>query len=273
MADTVTRAEVQDLASSLQPDDPINIQFTSGTTGRPKGATLTHSNILNNAYQVADRIRLHPRGSIMHPGAAIPTAFGMVMGVLGCLTHGAAMVLPGPTFDAKSVLEAVDAERCTALYGVPTMFIAELNHPEFSRYDLTSLRTGIMSGAPCPTEIMNRVMRDMAMREVTSCYGMTETSPVSFQGTVDDPIERRVSSVGRVQPYVEAKVIDERGRTVVRGERGELLHPGIQRHARLLGRCGADATGHRCGALDAYRRSRHPSIRTGIAASSAASKT
>lgn len=218
-------AEIARLACTLQPDDPINIQFTSGTTGSPKGATLTHSNIVNNAFQVAGRIKLTAEDRLCIP-VPLYHCFGMVMGVLGCVTHGATMVLPGAAFDAGSVLEAVSAERCTALYGVPTMFIAELDHPEFSRHDLTSLRTGVMAGAPCPIEVMKRVMRDMHMRQVTICYGMTETSPVSFQSEVDDPIEKRVATVGRIQPYLEAKVVDEQGRTVPRGEAGQLLTRG-----------------------------------------------
>jgi len=224
-ADAASRAEVARLASVLQPDDPINIQFTSGTTGSPKGATLTHGNIVNNAYQVAQRIRLGPEDRLCIP-VPLYHCFGMVMGVLGCVTHGAAMVLPGEGFDAGSVLETVAAERCTALYGVPTMFIAELDHPHFARHDLSSLRTGIMAGAPCPIETMKRVMRDLHMREVTICYGMTETSPVSFQSEVDDPIEKRVSTVGRVHPFVEAKIVDEQGRTVPLGDKGELLTRG-----------------------------------------------
>lgn len=217
--------EVRRLASILQPDEPINIQFTSGTTGSPKGATLTHSNIVNNAFQVAERMRFTAEDRLCIP-VPLYHCFGMVMAVLGCATHGAAMVFPDAAFDAGSVLEAIAAERCTALYGVPTMFIAELDHPDFARHDLTSLRTGVMAGAPCPIEIMKRVMRDMHMDQVTICYGMTETSPVSFQSEVDDPLEKRVSTVGRIQPYLEAKVVDEQGRTVPRGQQGELLTRG-----------------------------------------------
>jgi fatty-acyl-CoA synthase len=214
------RAQVE-----CQPDDPINIQFTSGTTGSPKAATLTHSNIVNNGLQVAACLRLTNRDRLCIP-VPLYHCFGMVMGVLGCATHGAAMVFPSASFDAERTLQAIAAERCTALYGVPTMYIAELNHPDFARYDLASLRTGIMSGAPCPIEVMRRVMHDMHMSEITCCYGMTEMSPVTFQCAVDDPIERRVSTVGRVHPHVEAKVIDPQGRTLPRGQSGELLTRG-----------------------------------------------
>ena len=219
------RVALEALAARLQPDDAINIQFTSGTTGSPKGATLTHSNIVNNAIQVAARQRFTCEDRLCIP-VPLYHCFGMVMGVLGCVTHGAAMVLPSAGFEAERVLETVSEERCTALYGVPTMFVAELNHPKFASFDLTSLRTGVMAGAPCPIELMNRVSRDMRLKEITICYGMTETSPVSFQSKTDDPIEKRVTSVGRVQPYVEAKIVDPEGRTVARGEMGELLTRG-----------------------------------------------
>jgi fatty-acyl-CoA synthase len=219
------RVRVRELKSVIQADDATNIQFTSGTTGAPRGATLTHSNIVNNALQVGDRIGLTPDDRLCLP-VPLYHCFGMVMGVLACATHGSTMVLPGEWFEPKSVLETVAREGCTALYGVPTMFIAELEHPDFGHYDLTTLRTGIMAGAPCPMEVMRRVMRDMHLEEITICYGMTETSPVSFQSDIDDPIEKRVSTVGRVQPFVEAKVVDANGRTVPRGERGELLTRG-----------------------------------------------
>jgi fatty-acyl-CoA synthase len=212
--------------SELDFDDPINIQYTSGTTGLPKGATLSHHNILNNAFSVAETCRYSERDRVCIPVPFYHT-FGMVMGNLGCTTHGATMVVPGPAFEAASVLETVAAERCTSLYGVPTMFIAELNDPGFGDHDLSSLRTGIMAGAPCPVEVMRQVIEDMHMSEVTICYGMTETSPVSTQTSVDDPLEKRVGTVGRVGPHVEVKVVDpDSGRTVPRRERGELLTRG-----------------------------------------------
>lgn len=225
LATEQTLSGVQRLGSLLQPDEPINIQFTSGTTGSPKGATLTHSNIINNGFHVAQRMRFTAEDRLCIP-VPLYHCFGMVMGVLGCVTHGATMVFPAAAFEPGAVLQTVQQERCTALYGVPTMFIAELDHPDFSRFDLSTLRTGVMAGAPCPIEIMKRVMRDMHMSEVTICYGMTETSPVSFQSAVDDPIEKRVTTVGRIQPYLEAKVVNEQGVTVPRGERGELLTRG-----------------------------------------------
>jgi fatty-acyl-CoA synthase len=218
-------ARLQELANAIQPDDACNIQFTSGTTGTPKGATLSHFNILNNGYFVGRAIGLteHDRMCIPVP---LYHCFGMVMGNLGCITHGAAMVYPADWFDPGLTLEAVQAERCTALYGVPTMFIAELQHPDFGNYDLTSLRTGIMAGAPCPIEVMKRVVRDMHMEQVTIAYGMTETSPVSFQSSTDDPLERRVSTVGRIHPHLQVKIIDPHGRVVPVGSQGEILTRG-----------------------------------------------
>jgi fatty-acyl-CoA synthase len=213
------------LRDRLQPEDAINIQFTSGTTGLPKGATLSHHNIVNNGYFVARRMNFSTADRLCIP-VPLYHCFGMVMGVLGCATHGAAMVLPAEAFEPQSVLAAVSAEKCTALYGVPTMFIAELDHPAFSSYDLTSLRTGVMAGAPCPVEVMKRVVADMHMSEVTICYGMTETSPVSFQSGSGDPIERRVATVGVIHPHLEVKIIDADGRVAPRGERGELLTRG-----------------------------------------------
>ena len=216
---------VEALAPSLQFDDPINIQFTSGTTGSPKGATLTHHNIVNNGYFVGAAQALGEDDRICIP-VPLYHCFGMVMGNLAAATHGAAMVYPSEGFDPGATLEAVAAERCTSLYGVPTMFIGQLRHPDFATFDLSSLRTGIMAGSPCPVEIMKQVQDRMHMREVTIAYGMTETSPVSTQTSVDDPVGRRVSTVGRVQPHVEIKIVDEDGRIVPRGERGEFCTRG-----------------------------------------------
>ena len=217
--------QLEALGRTLQFDDPINIQFTSGTTGMPKGATLTHHNILNNGYFIGEAMRFTENDRLCIP-VPLYHCFGMVLGNLACLTHGATMVYPDGGFDPKSVLEAVQAERCTALHGVPTMFIAVLDHPDFASYDLSRLRTGIMAGSPCPVEVMKRVAEKMNMREVTIAYGMTETSPVSFQSSVDDPLERRVSTVGRIQPHIEVKIVDPEGRIVPRGEKGELLTRG-----------------------------------------------
>jgi fatty-acyl-CoA synthase len=215
------RERLDKIGSDLQPDEAINIQFTSGTTGLPKGATLSHYNILNNGYFVGRGIGLTERDRICIP-VPLYHCFGMVMGNLGAITHGAAMIYPAESFDAVKTLETVDAERATALYGVPTMFIAELQSPEFSRYDLSSLRTGIMAGSPCPVEVMKQVISSMNLTEITNCYGMTETSPVSFQTATDDSFERRVSTVGRVHPHVQVKVVDLHGRCVPRGVQGEI---------------------------------------------------
>jgi fatty-acyl-CoA synthase len=225
MAGEAERQRVQCLADELQFDDPINIQFTSGTTGAPKGATLTHHNLLNNGFFVGEAMRLTERDRLCIP-VPLYHCFGMVLGNLACVTHGSAMVFPSEAFEPLAVLETVAAERCTALHGVPTMFIAELDHPEFGRFDLSHLRTGIMAGAPCPIEVMKRVNEDMHMAQVTIAYGMTETSPVSCQSAVDDPLERRVSTVGRIQPHVEVKIVDEQGRIVPPGVPGELLTRG-----------------------------------------------
>ena len=225
LGDHVSQDRLRARATELQFDDPINIQFTSGTTGTPKGATLTHHNILNNGYFVGAAQRLSDADRVCIP-VPLYHCFGMVLGNLACLTHGATMVYPSDGFDPRAVLDAVSAERCTALYGVPTMFIAELEHPEFARFDLRSLRTGIMAGSPCPVEVMRRVVDQMHMAEVTICYGMTETSPVSFQTTADDPLERRVSTVGRIHPHVEVKIVDERGNIVPPGVPGELCTRG-----------------------------------------------
>ena len=215
------RMRLERLAVDLQPDDAINIQFTSGTTGLPKGATLSHYNILNNGYFVGQRIRLTERDRICIP-VPLYHCFGMVMGNLAAIAHGAAMIYPAESFDPVKTLEVIDSERATALYGVPTMFIAELESADFSRHDLSSLRTGIMAGSPCPVEVMKRVIAQMNLTEITICYGMTETSPVSFQSATDDSFERRVSTVGRVHPHVQVKVVDAQGRCVPRGVQGEL---------------------------------------------------
>jgi fatty-acyl-CoA synthase len=210
----------------LQFDDAINIQYTSGTTGFPKGATLSHHNILNNGFFVGERC-----GYTEHDRVCIPVplyhCFGMVLGNLACTTHGAAMVFPAESFDPEAVLRTVESERCTSLYGVPTMFIAELEHPRFRDFDYSTLRTGIMAGSPCPVEVMRKVQQDLHMPEVTICYGMTETAPVSTQSTTDDPLEKRVATVGQVHPHVEIKIVDPTtGRVLPRGTAGELCTRG-----------------------------------------------
>jgi len=213
-------------SATLAFDDPINIQYTSGTTGFPKGATLSHHNILNNAYFVGAGCGYTEKDRVCVP-VPFYHCFGMVMGNLGSTTHGSCIVIPAPGFDPSATLGAVQAERCTSLYGVPTMFIAELALPDFTSYDLSSLRTGIMAGSPCPVEVMKRVLSEMHMTEVTICYGMTETSPVSTQTTADDETDRRVSTVGRVHPHLEVKVIDpETGVVLPRGSHGELCTRG-----------------------------------------------
>jgi fatty-acyl-CoA synthase len=212
--------------SRLQFDDPINIQYTSGTTGFPKGATLSHHNILNNGYLVGEMIKYTEQDRVCIP-VPFYHCFGMVMGNLACSSHGACMVVAAEAFDALATLDAVAAERCTSLYGVPTMFIAQLAHPRFREFDLSSLRTGIMAGSPCPVEVMKQVQSTMHMPEVTICYGMTETSPVSTQSSWDDALDRRVSTVGRVHPHVEIKIVDpESGAIVPRGVPGELCTRG-----------------------------------------------
>lgn len=221
MGDGADRATLDQVQAQLKPDDPINIQFTSGTTGNPKGACLTHANIVNNAANVTAAMNLTDRDRLCIP-VPLYHCFGMVMGTLGCVTKGAAMVLPGEGFDPAATLRAVSDERCTALFGVPTMFVAELALPDFETYDLSSLRTGIMAGASCPVEVMKQVQAQMNMREVTIAYGMTETSPVSFQSDVDDPLDKRVRTVGRIHPHVECKIVDEKGKTVAVGVQGEL---------------------------------------------------
>jgi fatty-acyl-CoA synthase len=213
-------------AAALSFDDPINIQYTSGTTGFPKGATLSHHNILNNGFFIGDGCRYTEQDRVCIP-VPFYHCFGMVLGNLACTTHGACIVIPSPGFEPAAALAAVQAERCTALYGVPTMFIAELALPGFAGYDLSTLRTGIMAGSPCPVEVMKRVVSEMHMTEVTICYGMTETSPVSTQTTADDDMDRRVSTVGRVHPHVEVKIVDpETGLVAPRGVAGELCTRG-----------------------------------------------
>jgi fatty-acyl-CoA synthase len=229
VVDTAVHVSPEDLenrANELSFDDPINIQYTSGTTGFPKGATLSHHNILNNGYFVTETIAFGPDDRLCIP-VPFYHCFGMVMANLGCTTHGVCMVIPGPAFDPAATLRAVQDERCTGLYGVPTMFIAELGLPDFESYDLSSLRTGVMAGSPCPVEVMKRCVADMHMAEVAICYGMTETSPVSTQTRRDDDLDRRTSTVGRVMPHVEVKLVDPAtGLVVPRGEPGELCTRG-----------------------------------------------
>jgi fatty-acyl-CoA synthase len=222
---TNVQSRLGDCDKLLKPDDPINIQFTSGTTGAPKGATLTHNNIVNNARFTTGRINLTETDRLAIP-VPLYHCFGMVMGVLGAVSKGAAMIFPGEAFDPVQTLDTLSEERCTALYGVPTMFVAMLENLEQNPRDLSGLRTGIMAGAPCPKEVMLRVNSQMNMGEVTICYGMTETSPVSFQSYVDDPTDKRCETVGRIHPHLEVKVIDENGNTVPIGEQGELCTRG-----------------------------------------------
>ncbi len=217
--------------SMIDPADAVNIQFTSGTTGTPKGATLSHLNILNNGFFVGEAIGLTGADRLCIP-VPLYHCFGMVMGNLACLTHGAAMIYPAPSFDPLSVLKTVDAERCTALYGVPTMFISILQHPEFASFDLRSLRTGIMAGSPCPITVMREVVAKMHMNEIIIAYGMTETSPVSFAAGTRDPLEVRVETVGRVMPHLESKIVDERGAPVTLGEPGEIC---VRGYSVMLG--------------------------------------
>ncbi|MCW8120941.1 linear/branched/unsaturated fatty acid:CoA ligase LbuL [Streptomyces anthocyanicus] len=221
-AAAVEQDRVDALAAELSCDDPVNIQYTSGTTGFPKGATLSHHNILNNGYWVGRTVGYTEQDRVCLP-VPFYHCFGMVMGNLGATSHGACIVIPAPSSEPAATLEAVQRERCTSLYGVPTMFIAELNLPDFASYDLTSLRTGIMAGSPCPVEVMKRVVAEMHMEQVSICYGMTETSPVSLQTRMDDVLEHRTGTVGRVLPHIEVKVVDPvTGVTLPRGEAGEL---------------------------------------------------
>ncbi|MGX1542674.1 AMP-binding protein [Streptomyces adustus] len=225
-AERIPRERVAAAQAELSCDDPVNIQYTSGTTGFPKGATLSHHNILNNGYWVGRTVGYTEQDRICIP-VPLYHCFGMVMANLAATSHGACMVLPAPSFDPAATLRAVEQERCTSLYGVPTMFIAELNLPDFASYDLSSLRTGIMAGSPCPVEVMKRVVAEMHMAEVSICYGMTETSPVSLQTRRDDDLEHRTGTVGRVLPHIEVKVVDPAtGVTVPRGTAGELYTRG-----------------------------------------------
>ena len=238
----------------LSPEDPINIQYTSGTTGYPKGATLSHRNILNNGYFTTELIDFTAEDRLCIP-VPFYHCFGMVMGNLGCTTHGATMVIPAPGFDPETTLRCIAAERCTGVYGVPTMFIAMQNHPTFADHDLTSLRTGIMAGSICPVEVMKRCINDMHMPEVGIAYGMTETSPVSCQTRVDDDLERRTSSIGRVGPHLEIKIVDPvTGETVERGETGEFCTKGYSVMLGYWQDPEKTARGGRRGRLDAHRR-------------------
>lgn len=222
----IGQSTVEKAAAELQFDDPINIQYTSGTTGFPKGATLSHHNILNNGFFIGETLHYTERDRVCIP-VPFYHCFGMVLGNLACTTHGSTMVIPGEAFDPEVVLQTVENEKCTSLYGVPTMFIAELDQPNFKKYNYSSLRTGIMAGSPCPVEVMKKVQSQMNMAEVTICYGMTETSPVSTQSHTDDELEKRVSTVGRVHPHQEIKIIDPNTQQILpRGEQGELCTRG-----------------------------------------------
>ncbi|KUY85004.1 AMP-binding protein [Burkholderia territorii] len=223
--DTLDVARLDAIGATLAASDPINIQFTSGTTGSPKGATLTHRNVVNNARSIAMAMRFSEQDSLCIP-VPLYHCFGMVLAVLACVSKGAAMVFPGEAFDPVATLAAVAEERCTALHGVPTMFIAELDHPDFAKFDLSTLRTGIMAGSPCPIETMKRVVSQMHLSEITIAYGMTETSPVSFQSSTDDPLEKRTTTVGRIQPHLEVKIVDPNGEIVPVGATGELCTKG-----------------------------------------------
>jgi fatty-acyl-CoA synthase len=222
----VTEDALSTLEASLQFDDAINIQYTSGTTGFPKGATLSHHNILNNGFFIGEALGYSERDRVCIP-VPFYHCFGMVLGNLACTTHGSCMVVPGESYEPLAAMETVEAERCTSLYGVPTMFIGELDHPRFAEFDFSSLRTGIMAGSPCPVEVMRKVQSQMHVPEMTICYGMTETAPVSTQSSTDDPLDKRVSTVGRIHPHVEIKIVDANsGQVVPRGQAGELCTRG-----------------------------------------------
>ena len=222
----ITDQAIEERENTLQFDDPINIQYTSGTTGHPKGATLSHHNVLNNGFFIGERLEYTPKDRICIP-VPFYHCFGMVLANMAAITHGATMVVPGEFFDPDTVMQTVQNEKCTSLYGVPTMFIAELEHPNFSKYDFSSLRTGIMAGSPCPIDTMQKVLTLMNMRDVQVCYGMTETSPVSTQTNAGDPTDKRVGSVGTVHPHVEIKIINPATNEIVRrGEEGEICTRG-----------------------------------------------
>jgi fatty-acyl-CoA synthase len=221
----ITDTELSEREKSLQFDDPVNIQYTSGTTGYPKGATLSHHNILNNGFFIGERMYYTEKDRVCIP-VPFYHCFGMVLGNMACTSHGACMVIVGESFDPEAVMKAVMDEKCTSLLGVPTMFISQLEHPNFNQYDFSSLRTGIMAGSPCPIDTMRQVQSKMNMLQITVCYGMTETSPVSTQSFADDDIERRVSTVGKVHPHVEIKIVDETGNVVPRGVSGEFCTRG-----------------------------------------------
>ncbi|MEO1230749.1 MAG: AMP-binding protein [Myxococcota bacterium] len=244
----VSVADLEAREATLSFDDPINIQYTSGTTGAPKGATLSHHNILNNGYFCAYTMKYTPADRVCIP-VPFYHCFGMVIGNLACTSTGAAMIIPGEAFDPEATLRTIEEEKCTSLYGVPTMFIAQLDHPNFSGTDFSSLRTGVMAGSPCPVEVMKRVQSEMNMPEVTICYGMTETSPVSTQSSTDDPLDKRVGTVGRIHPHVEVKIVSpEDGTTVPVGARGELCTRG---YSVMLGYWNNDEATHK--AIDAGR--------------------
>jgi fatty-acyl-CoA synthase len=244
----VSEARLHEVESSLQFDDAINIQYTSGTTGFPKGATLTHHNILNNGFFIGETLKYSERDRVCIP-VPFYHCFGMVLGNLACTTHGATMVVPAEAFDPVITMDTVQKERCTSLYGVPTMFIAELGHPRFKEFDFSTLRTGIMAGSPCPVEVMKKVQTVMHIPEMTIAYGMTETSPVSTQCATDDPLEKRVATVGRVHPHVEIKIVDpESGAVVPRGATGEMCSRG---YMVMLGYWNNEAATHQ--AIDAAR--------------------
>jgi len=225
MGGDAERQRLLDLKSELRPDDPINIQFTSGTTGSPKGATLTHCNILNNGYLTGAGMQLTPDDKLCIP-VPLYHCFGMVLGNLACFAHGATAVYPGEAFDPDTTLKAIESEGCTGLHGVPTMFVTELEHPEFEKFDLSTLRTGVMAGAPCPVDVMKRVISDMNMKHILIGYGQTELSPINHLTLPEDPIEKRVETVGRAVPWIEIKLVDEDGRVVPIGEKGEVCTRG-----------------------------------------------
>ncbi|MGL4955651.1 MAG: AMP-binding protein, partial [Bacteroidales bacterium] len=226
MGKSISDVELAEREDSLNFDDPINIQYTSGTTGLPKGATLTHHNILNNGFFIGEGQALSEKDRVCIP-VPFYHCFGMVLGNIACITHGSTMVIPAEVFDPELVMQTVETEKCTALYGVPTMFIAELAHPNFNKYNFSTLRTGIMAGSLCPIDTMEQVIAKMNMKEVTICYGMTETSPVSTQTLANDPIDKRTTTVGKVHPHIEVKIIDQKTKKIVtRGERGELCTRG-----------------------------------------------